>query len=671
MALLAPWFLTGLLALGLPLWLHLLRRRSPVRLRFSSLMFFRQRTEDTVRERRLQHWALLALRLALLALLALAFSAPIWERPPAALGASRPTLAIVVLDTSLSMQYGDRWNGAVRAAERILDGLGDRDRAQLLANGPAIRALTEPTNDRNALRRALNGLAPTDARNSYGDVVEAVRNLVPDDGSAVALHLVSDFQQTAMPTRFQDLVLPPAATLTLHDIASEPFANWAIESVKGTARLWGAARPRLEATVVSYADEPMSKTVTLRIEERLAGSRTLEVPAGGRAAFGFEIADAPRGFSRAEFRLERADALPADDLRRVALDNSEPAPLLFVTPDARRRDLLYYRSALEAGAGQHYRLDSVSPAEAERLDPSRYALVVLSDVPQLGQRFGTRLRAWVASGGAALIALGSQSALARRSVLTGHAVVQPLADERGGEAFQVAGQADSSHPAAGAAEDLRSAKFFLYARVQLQAGDEAPLRLGNGDPLLVDHPLGKGRTLIFASSLDNVWNDLPLSPVFVPFVTETARYLTRTDTARGAALLGEVLELGRRRSAGASVQVIDPAGERILTLSEAARRETVPLEAVGFYRIQEPDRSELVAVNPDPRESNLRRAEADALALWQSTGAAGPAGAAPAAAGPVETPPWRIWRALLLLLVGITLLESFVGNRHMGAIQGN
>ena len=52
MNLLSPWFLLGALAVGLPLWLHLLQRDNPVRLPFASLMFFEKRTESRFLERR-------------------------------------------------------------------------------------------------------------------------------------------------------------------------------------------------------------------------------------------------------------------------------------------------------------------------------------------------------------------------------------------------------------------------------------------------------------------------------------------------------------------------------------------------------------------------------------------------------------------------------------------
>ena len=671
MDLLSPWFLAGGLAVGLPLWLHLMRQRNPVRLPFSSLMFFRKRTETTIRERRLQYLLLLALRLALLLLLALAFAKPIWERPPAVIAGEVPKLHIVVVDTSLSMQHSGRWETALEEAEGIVDGLRDSDRAQIVANGPSVRVLTAATGDRFALRQALAGLGPTDARNSFGDAIEAVRTLVADEPAPVEVHLVSDLQDSAMPARFQDLVLPRSAELTVHDVSGGESANWAIDSVKGSSRVYGEERPRLEVTVASFAESDVPRTVSMWIDGLPAGSVQREVPAGGRATFAFEIGDPPRGFSRAEFRLEPSDDLAADDIRRVALDNTEPDPILFVSQDLRERDVLYYREAVESGASTRFSLASVSPANAARIDLDQYALVVLSDVPRLSDGFRTRLQGWVEAGGALFVALGPNSSLARRTALTGHQVEQPLASERGAAPFQVAGTVDASHWVASAAEGLRPAKFFLYVRVRPMEGDAVPLRLGNGDPLLVESEIGNGRAIIFASSLDNVWNDLPLTPVFVPFVTEAARSLTGAESERGASILGDVLELGSRRGAGATVQVFDPAGNPVLNLSDSVSREALALESIGFYEIRGGSHQELLAVNPDPRESDLRPIEEDTLALWRSTGGAAPQATATAGVPPPAAPPWRIWRLLLGLLVLAALLESVVGNRHLDAARGD
>ena len=105
MGFLSPWFLAGIAAVGIPLWLHLLRQYKRKPQPFSSLMFFERRVQSSVRHRRLKYFALLALRCALLALLALAFANPFVNRTSKS--APRRKLTVIAVDRSFSMRYGD------------------------------------------------------------------------------------------------------------------------------------------------------------------------------------------------------------------------------------------------------------------------------------------------------------------------------------------------------------------------------------------------------------------------------------------------------------------------------------------------------------------------------------------------------------------------------------
>src|SRR3982750_3118679 len=84
MGFLTPWFLAGAVALGLPVWLHMLRKHKTTPLPFSSLMFFEKRTQSSIKHRRLRYLLLFALRSLLILLLVLAFAHPFIQRtiPP-------------------------------------------------------------------------------------------------------------------------------------------------------------------------------------------------------------------------------------------------------------------------------------------------------------------------------------------------------------------------------------------------------------------------------------------------------------------------------------------------------------------------------------------------------------------------------------------------------------
>src|SRR6266513_1682534 len=106
MGFLAPWFLAGMATIGLPIYLHLLRRHATTPRPFSSLLFFERRQQSSIRHRRLRYLLLLSLRLALLVLLVLAFANPFIKR--AAGGIAGDRLLLLAVDDSFSMRAGTR-----------------------------------------------------------------------------------------------------------------------------------------------------------------------------------------------------------------------------------------------------------------------------------------------------------------------------------------------------------------------------------------------------------------------------------------------------------------------------------------------------------------------------------------------------------------------------------
>src|ERR1700676_5347608 len=140
MGFLTPWFLAGIAAVGLPVWLHLLRRHKTTPLPFSSLMFFERRTQSSIKHRRLQYLLLLALRAAVVALLALAFARPFLQAHLGAL-ASGPKLTVLAIDNSFSMRQGDRLARAKQEAAQVAAKLRAEDKLQVLAFGSQVQIM--------------------------------------------------------------------------------------------------------------------------------------------------------------------------------------------------------------------------------------------------------------------------------------------------------------------------------------------------------------------------------------------------------------------------------------------------------------------------------------------------------------------------------------------------
>src|SRR6516225_4876736 len=122
MGFLTPWFLAGAAAVGLPIWLHLLRKHKTTPLPFSSLMFFERREQSSIKHRRLRYLLLFAARTALIALIVLAFTHPYIQRK--ALPFDRANqVTVLAIDNSLSMRAGNRLEQAKQMARSALGGL--------------------------------------------------------------------------------------------------------------------------------------------------------------------------------------------------------------------------------------------------------------------------------------------------------------------------------------------------------------------------------------------------------------------------------------------------------------------------------------------------------------------------------------------------------------------
>ena len=292
---------------------------------------------------------------------------------------------------------------------------------------------------------------------------------------------------------------------------------------------------------------------------------------------------------------------------------------------------------------------------------SQYAFVVISDVGSLPVSFEKSLREYVRDGGAVLIALGHSSMGRAKVPVADFAIQGTRYAGREGDLFQSAATLDPSHPSIRQNNRWEGVKFYQAIRVD-PGSARTVARLTDETPLLMDEQLGAGHILVFASTLDNVANDFPVHASFVPFIGQTANYLGRLDAGPSAVTVGSFEELRDAGQKAAAVDVLDPKGERVFSLAEAATAQNIQFTMDGFYDIRRPNgRNELVAVNADRRESDLTPAPPETLRLWQNTAS----GSAVSGQAGGERSRLSLWWYVMLAVLVCALAESWLGNRHL------
>ena len=668
MGLFTPWFLAGLAGLTLPLYLHLLKRQKNPPKPVPSLMLYESRIISSTRHRRFHYLLLLSLRLLLLLLLILAFANPFINRSAAALASNR--LVLLAIDNSFSMRAGTRLADAKAAAITVLSGKGAA-RGQVAAFGSQLRLMTQPIEDQSALRAAIQAIAPGDGHGNFGELARAVRGLAESNRAPIELHVFSDMQRGNMAATFSDMALPASVTLVKHAVVSRAESNWTVDSVDAPGQVWGKdAKPvRVQAVIAGYGTPAAQRSVSLVVNGKTAATKTVAVPANGRATVEFPALEVPYGFSRCEVKLDSADGFAADDLRRFAVERSDPQRVLLIHNYGDSRSPLYIGAALGAAAQSAFIVESINANEAADRQPSQYAFVILSDVNAVPSLLENSLTQYVRSGGSLLVAAGTSAGARSQIPIFGAHINQTRDYSRIPDRYMAVGSSDSSYPAVAKANGWTGVKFF-YA-LDVAPGDaHVVARLGDQTPLLLEKRLGEGRVVLFTSGLDNLTNDFPLNPAFVPFIEQTARYLAGSERQGGARPVDAFLELRTAKEPAQGVEITDPEGKRPLTLGEAASAQSFQLTEAGYYQLRLANgRQDEVGVNPDPKESNLDVIPEDALALWQGGGGNASPDPQVSSAAPASTIPQSLWWYVMLLVLGSAVAESVLASRYLGTMR--
>ena len=670
MGLFAPWFLAGLAGLALPLYLHLLKKLKTTPKPVPSLMFFESRTQASTRHRRLRYFLLLSLRLAFVLLAILAFANPFINRNAAALSSNR--LVLLVIDNSFSMRAGTRLADAKAAAVRILAANGAA-RAQVAAFGSQLQLMTQMIDDQSSLRAAVQAIQPGDGHGNFAELARAVRGMAGSLRTPIELHLFSDMQRSELAATFADMALPADVQLVAHPVVSKAQPNWTVESVDAPGQVWGKdAKPvHVQAVIAGYGTPADRRTVSLVVNGKTAATKPVAVPANGRATVDFPALEVPYGFNRCEIRMDAADAFPADDLRRFAVQRSDPQKALLIHNYGDNRSPLYVRAALSSAAESAFVLESINVNEAADRKPSNYAFIILSDLNTVPSLLENSLVQYVRSGGSLLIAAGTSAGGRSQIPIFGAHIVETRDYTRAPDRYMAVGAADSSYPAVARSGGWPAVKFF-YA-LNVDPGDARVIaRLSDQTPLLLEKRIGEGRVMLFTSGLDNLTNDFPLEPAFVPFIEQTARYLAGSERQGGARIVDAFFELrnGPKQNQAQPVEVIDPAGRRPLSLSEATSAQLLQLAEAGYYQVRLANgREDLVGVNPDPKESNLDVIPDDVLALWQGKKDQSSEDASASASATSRKIPQSLWWYVMLLVLASALVESALASRYLGTAR--
>ena len=569
---LSPLFLAGAAAAAVPIVLHLLKREPEARVKFAAVKLIKQAPVEHTDRRHLRELLLLALRVAALVLLALAFARPFFATG-AAIGSTGVT--VVALDTSYSLAAPGRFARAQQLANDAIAKAPAGELVGVVTFADEAEIVVAPGSDRTLANDAIRQASPGFGATRYRTALSAAsQHLAGRHGTVV---VVTDLQENGWDAGDRASV-PEGTTIAVADVGALP-PNLAVIAVQLLA-------DRVVATIYNGGSRPREARVHLTIDKRPAGDGTVSLGANQSAEATF--AGAPRG-SSAAVTVDDPDGIQADNARYAVLGGAGTPSVLVVTGSGdATRDAFYVQHALEVGTASDsaFHVAGASGAQLaawseDRLAP--HAAVVLLSTRGL-ERHGRELLAQYAQhGGGILIAAGSDvDGTLVSDVLGADSTLRIVTADGTRPAARALAPVDGRHPVfrafAGNPASLGLVAFQSATRIG-GAACQTLARFTTGDTALIECPAGEGRALVIASDLDNRGNDFPLHATFVPFLHEVVRYLASARAREVDYLIGDA-PAGVKRTPG------------IATLNDAAR-------AGGATRT--------IAVNVDPRETNPAR----------------------------------------------------------------
>jgi len=629
MSLLAPLYAAGLLAVGLPILFHLIRRTPRGQQAFSSLMFLAPSPPRLTRRSRVEHWLLLLLRAAVLVLLAVAFSRPFLRSAlQLNVSGSKGRHVVLLLDTSASMRRGNLWIEANKRAESVLGELNPADQVALATFDNGVRwhvefqqAAEDAAEQSRALAKSqLEKLAPSwggsgldEALVAASDALAALREERPGDGDELyQIVLISDLQEGSRLERLQSYRWPESVQLEVQPVAAESNSNAGLQLLGGGA---GGQREKLRARVVNQAGGETEQFALHLVSGQVAGesvaATSVYVPPGESRVVSVELAEDGRAVEQLVLRGDE-----------YGFDNT----VYLVAPNERRRRVLYLGGDRpDDPEGMHYYLQrafdsaareaiEVVASEEDEEKPFAEVDLAIAGRPLESAEIDAALD-YLNSGGGLLYVVADRDSTETLQALCGREDLR-VAD-RAVDDYAMLGSVDLDHPLFAPLADPRFSDFtkihfWMHRLVAFQSAPEPRVvaRFDDGDPAIIEQPVGDGRLWILTSSWAPADSQLALSSKFIPLLQGMLRLAAGEADAVSTAAVGEPIPLS---FAGEPAREVYRPDGSVLALA-ADESHFRGASEPGIYRFLAGEREWPVAVHLPADESRTTPLDPERLA---------------------------------------------------------
>lgn len=518
MTFLHPEFLWGLLALAIPIAIHLFHFRKFKRIEFTNVKFLKEVKKDKESKRKLKHYLVLLSRLLAITFLVIAFAMPI-KGGKGNTNDVKQKYVSIYLDNSLSMRaYGKDGilhETSKNLARKIVEGFSPSDRFQILSNeltGSEMRYV-----DQEAAINRIDELEVSSSSKRLQQIIELQKNNFSNNRNGVLNRfIISDFQKSIANISIPDDTIK--TYLVPLNLAHQE--NLGIDSCWFKSPVMNVgSEVILVARLHNYGNEAIEEaSVNLKINGMTKGSGTVNIPSRGFSDVELSFKLDKKGINEGQLGLIGDERL-FDDIRYFSFNVNDKSKVMIVNSGIENEFL-----SRVFGDNPEIELNQFGEGSLDYSKIQKQDLLILNSTSLNSSAFLDEVYTFVNKGGNLLVIPGLDIS-SQNSILTklNVSLLGALHSEKVNF-----GDVKARHPFyEGVVEKRRKQNYTSgvkrYYSLNVSEGDKL-ITLNNGRTFAAISSHGTGNVITLTSPLISEWSDFPKFSFFVPFMLRAAVY---------------------------------------------------------------------------------------------------------------------------------------------------
>lgn len=587
-----------------------------------------------MRKIKLKQLILLALRVAAIIFLVLAFSRPtIKSVSLAGFGSQVKSTVIILFDNTLSMSLADKRGDYIQQAKRtgkeILNLTQEGDEIYFLKFSD-LNPVVEfyPPISKSLAEKLIDGTEISYVSNDYEtSFIAASRILELTRNFSREIFLISDLQKNNLksnPTVLSNLIDDNSKVYFI-SIGENKHINYSVDSIITNDKIFELKKPvNFSASITNHSSSNVNDLSTsIYFNKSKVAQRGIDIPSEETRIAEFSGRSERAGHVDVKIEIEDDDLLQ-DNVRyssfyipekiKVLLASDSPAESMFLK--------LALEQTIEDENSSRVEITQAASSLINSHNFEKFDVIILNGIN--GLQDISKLKLYTEGGGRLVIfpsEITNPISLNRFTSGFGFTDMQGVSGSVANkDSYSKFGSIDFAHPVMQnifqdrSSMKVESPKIFYSFNYKAGTKDKSIIDLQNGNSFLIEHDYQLGKIFLFASALNSAWNDLALKGIFVPLINRLVLYATSTENVNESFLTGKKFSISFNRRIGKQVKLAFPDGrEKILETFSKGNSTLVEFDALeipgNYFLTDNGEILRIISVNIDPKESYIKKAD--------------------------------------------------------------